>query len=67
MTEARIIAANVDPILSKREVSGWLGVDKSTIDRWARDGTFPPKVQLGPSRVGWQQSAVQAWLDDRRS
>lgn len=58
-------ASILDPILSKREVSSWLGVDKSTVDRWARDGRFPPKVRLGPSRVGWQQSAVQAWLDRR--
>jgi predicted DNA-binding transcriptional regulator AlpA len=65
MTKSKTIAADVDPILCKREVSGWLGVDKSTLDRWTRDGAFPPKVQLGPSRVGWPRSAVQAWLDSR--
>ncbi|RYG88459.1 MAG: AlpA family phage regulatory protein [Alphaproteobacteria bacterium] len=67
MTKSNAATADVDPILSKREVSGWLGVDKSTVDRWTRDGLFPPKVQLGPSRVGWPRSAVQAWLDGRTS
>lgn len=65
MTKSKTIAGDVDPILSKREVTDWPGVDKSTVDRWTRDGTFPPKVQLGPRRVGWQRSAVQAWLDSR--
>jgi prophage regulatory protein len=54
-----------DPVLSKAAVATWLGVSPSTVDRWAKAGTFPRRLQLGPSRVGWTQSTVQAWLDAR--
>lgn len=55
----------LDPILPKAAVATWLGVSSSTVDRWCRAGTFPPRVRLGPSRVGWPQSTVQGWLDTR--
>jgi prophage regulatory protein len=54
-----------DLILSKRAVATWIGVDVSTIDRWAKAGLFPEKKRLGPSRVGWSRSAVEAWLASR--
>ena len=28
-------------------------------------GLFPKRVQLGPGRVGWVESEVQAWLQER--
>jgi predicted DNA-binding transcriptional regulator AlpA len=54
-----------DPILSKRDLCRWLGTHPSTIDRWAKAGIFPEKKRLGPGRVGWSQSAVEAWLATR--
>jgi len=54
-----------DPVLSKAAVAALLGVSQSTIDRWSRDGLFPPKLRLGPARVGWRQTSVEAWLAQR--
>ncbi len=54
-----------DPILPKAAVATWLGVSSSTVDRWSKTGAFPPCLRLGPGRVGWPQSTVQAWLDAR--
>ncbi|RMB39166.1 AlpA family transcriptional regulator [Sphingomonas sp. PP-F2F-G114-C0414] len=54
-----------DRILPKAAVASWLGVSASTVDRWTKAGAFPPRLRLGPGRVGWSQSTVQAWLDAR--
>jgi predicted DNA-binding transcriptional regulator AlpA len=40
-------------------------VSASTVDRWSKTGAFPPRLRLGPGRVGWSQSTVQAWIDAR--
>ncbi len=42
-----------------------LGVHKRTLERWARDGKFPPKIQLGPRSVGYSEQAVAAFLASR--
>ena len=52
----------LDRVISKQAVANWLGVPPSSIDRWCAAGTFPEKLRLGPGRVGWAQSAVEAWL-----
>jgi prophage regulatory protein len=56
---------SLDPVLSKAAVANLLGVSPSSIDRWSRAGAFPPKLQLGPARVGWRKTAVEAWLAER--
>lgn len=56
-----------DQILPKAAVAAWLGVSQCTIDRWSREGRFPQKLQLGPARVGWQQSDVEAWLAQKKA
>ena len=63
----------VDPLLSIRELSAWLGVSPSTIRRWVGAGAMPAPVVLGGhGREGhsqthrWLQSEIQAWLDDCR-
>jgi len=53
-----------DPVLSPSAVAAWLGVHETTIHRWVRVGTFPPKVRLGPGRVGFARSKVEAWLTE---
>jgi predicted DNA-binding transcriptional regulator AlpA len=58
-------ASSIDPILPPRVVADWIGVDITTIYRWARAGTFVPKVRLGARRVGFLRSAVEAWLADQ--
>ena len=67
MSELNIQSEKPDPILSKAAIGAWLGVAPGTIDRWAREGIFPRKLQLGPARVGWRRSAVEAWLAEREA
>ncbi|CAN7470506.1 helix-turn-helix transcriptional regulator [Paraburkholderia hospita] len=39
-----------------------VGVKKSSIYNWVRDGKFPAPVRLGPRSVGWRQEDVEKWL-----
>ena len=63
----------VDPLLSIRDLSAWLGVSPSTILRWVGARAMPAPVVLGghgregnPQTHRWPQSEIQAWLDDCR-
>ncbi|MEQ1649116.1 MAG: AlpA family phage regulatory protein [Hyphomicrobiaceae bacterium] len=43
-----------------RAVAG--GASKSTIYAWCRNNGFPKSHRLGPRRVGWLNSEVDAWV-----
>jgi predicted DNA-binding transcriptional regulator AlpA len=55
-------------IITKTEAAQRLGVSVPTLDRReaqaaaAGDGTFPRRRQLGPGRVGFLESEVDAYL-----
>ena len=44
-------------ILTTNELLERMPLDRSTIWRMVRDGTFPPPIRLTPSRNGWRLSA----------
>lgn len=50
---------------SLREVSEMTGFHFSTIDRWARAGSFPPKLKFG-SRICFAVEAVDLWIASRQ-
>ena len=52
-------------ILSKKDVRALVLYSPAHIDRLEKAGRFPKRVQLGPCRVGWVESEVLAWLDER--
>ena len=52
-------------ILRPREVQELLGISKATLWRWARAGLLPPKRVIGPNCVGWLQSELEAWMEER--
>lgn len=67
------VPGGVDPLLSVRAVSAWVGVSPSTIRRWVRAGAMPAPIVLGghggegnPQTHRWPQSEIQAWLDGCR-
>ncbi|MDE0232063.1 MAG: AlpA family phage regulatory protein [bacterium] len=49
-----------------REVSEYVGLDKSTIYRRIAKGDFPKQRRLSPNRVGWLRAEVEQWLSDRQ-
>ena len=42
-------------------------VSWSTLWKWEREGRFPLRRALGPNKVGWLASELEAWIESRRS
>lgn len=47
----------VDPLLSDRETADQLGCGRSTVWRWASDGTLPKPLKIG-GLSRWRQSWI---------
>ena len=56
-----------DRILPGSAVEEKTSLSRSTIWRLERDGKFPKKCRLSANRVGWLQSEIMAWLQERAS
>ena len=52
-------------ILSKRQVKELVLYSPQHIARLEKAGSFPKRVQLGPNRVGWVETEVLDWLNER--
>ena len=52
-------------ILSKRQVKELVLYSPQHIARLEKAGEFPKRVVLGPNRVGWLESEVMEWIEDR--
>lgn len=52
-------------ILSKRQLKELVLYSPQHVARLEKAGQFPKRVQLGPNRVGWVESEVLKWLEER--
>ena len=52
-------------ILSKRQLKELVLYSPQHIARLEKAGTFPKRVQIGLNRVGWVESEVLDWLQER--
>ena len=52
-------------ILSKRQLKELVLYSPQHVARLEKAGLFPKRVQLGPNRVGWVESEVLEWLEER--
>jgi prophage regulatory protein len=41
------------------------GLSRSTIYQRVREGSFPRQIVLGPRFVGWSESDISAWIQER--
>jgi len=48
--------------ISMRQLRDRVGLSKTSIYRRINSGTFPPSVPLGPKRVVFIESEVEAWM-----
>jgi len=53
-------------VLSLQAVLGLVPVSRVTLWRMERAGLFPKRIQISPNRVGWMESDVDAWLEERK-
>lgn len=54
-----------DRILRMPAVQAATGLGRTTIYLRIRKGTFPAPLPLGDHAVGWQSSAIAAWIEGR--
>jgi prophage regulatory protein len=52
-------------ILKRNAVSEKTGLKRSALYQRMALGTFPKQVRLGPHSVGWIESEVDSWIEDR--
>jgi predicted DNA-binding transcriptional regulator AlpA len=57
-----MLPASIDPLLTEKELSAWVGVSLPNLQRMRSHGTGPRYVQLSPRRIGYRKSDVEAWL-----
>jgi len=57
--------SETDRMLDIREVSRMVLYSRSSIYQMMSEDRFPKRVQLGPRRVGWWLSEIQAWIADK--
>ena len=52
-------------VLSKKEVRSLVLYSPAHIARLEKAGQFPKRIQLGTNRVGWIESEVVNWIQER--
>lgn len=52
-------------LLSEKDVLKLTGISRATLWRWQQAGDFPQRRQIGPRRVAWLESELDAWLTSR--
>lgn len=52
-------------ILRLREIIARTGLSRTTIYDYVSRGTFPAPIRLGPRAIGWLESEVHAWIEQR--
>ncbi len=52
-------------IIDVNEVSKKTTLSRSSVYAYAAAGKFPASVRLGSRQVGWVESEVEAWLEER--
>jgi prophage regulatory protein len=52
-------------LLTWSQLAAVVPYSRQHIHRLEAAGQFPKRLQLGPNRVVWRQSEVEAWIDNR--
>ena len=58
-------AETADRLLRLAEVLSLTGLSRSSIYRMIGQRAFPAPLKIGTCAVGWRQSELLAWLEDR--
>jgi len=52
-------------ILRLKDVMARTGVSRSTLYAWMKMSTFPKAVALGGRSIGWRESDISSWIENR--
>jgi predicted DNA-binding transcriptional regulator AlpA len=59
------LPSGFDPLLTEKQLSGWLGLSLPTLQRLRTSGSGPRFVQLSNRRLAYRKSVVEQWLEQR--
>jgi prophage regulatory protein len=52
-------------LITIAEVAGRVSLSRSEIYRRMKLGVFPQRVRLGPKRIAFLESEIDAWMEER--
>jgi prophage regulatory protein len=52
-------------LLSRDDVARLTGLSPATVERYRRKGNLPAPIRLGPNRIAWVRSELEAWIAKR--
>ena len=55
------------PFFTIQEVSEFLGISTSTINRLIKEGDFPKKVKITPRRIVFMKYEINEWIERKRN
>lgn len=54
-----------EKIIRLPEVKSRTGLSRSSIYAFMKAGTFPASIRLGRRSIGWQESVITSWIEQR--
>lgn len=54
-----------DAVLRLNQVKARTGLSRSTIYAYITQNLFPTPLKLGPRAVGWLESDIQSWVEEK--
>ena len=54
------------PFFTIQEVSEFLGISTSTINRLIKQGDFPQKVKISPRRIVFMRDEIDEWIKSKK-
>lgn len=58
---------SLDRVIRKKELLPFIGLSDVTIWRMERAGKFPRRIRLGGNSVGWYESEIIEWQEQKKA
>lgn len=55
----------IEKLLGYKELCPMLNRSYKTLNRWVKEGKFPDPVKIGNRTLGWRESVIKDWLDQK--
>ena len=56
-----------EKIIRPKELSEMIGVSRTSLWRFERDGNFPKHINLGVRSIGWRLSEIYIWMEQHQA
>ena len=63
--QENLMLSNLPRIITRRQLCEMVPYSPQHILRLEKKGMFPKRIVIGPGRVGWRLSDIEAWLVQR--